>query len=440
MTSLTHIQVSERARFALLAFLLFCNGLILESNEVVATTGFISTVGISRIVIVWAIDMTIIIITSGIYSLFVDRTRRSRFAIILYAGFAFAYLALYVIFTQTPIGTLGYGVLLVLNDQQWLLFPLIIWALANDMFSLTEAKRLFPILGIAAFTGGMVGNALSALIARWSGATFALLLFNALIIFISAGCMALVFPRIAFHARQSRAGEKWTDAIREGVGFVREVPIYRYLTVAMIMLGIGLNAIEFDFLRQVSNAYPDGAQLQTFYGSFKLAVAIGLLTIQSIVAVRLLNRLGFKNIFNLLPFVMVSGLVMALLTPFTLGVIIANYLVRVTKQGLDEPSLKAFQGLVPDERRGRVSAFMDGYLYPSGSIIGCILIGSTVFAVDRGVFTQDTARLIYLSIAAMCAGVALWSASRIRIHYDASMLNWRLKRRKRTSSLADIQF
>lgn len=435
-----NIQASERGRFALLAFLLFCNGLILESNEVVATTGFISTIGISSIVIVWALDMSIIIITSGIYSLFVDRTRRSRFAIILYAGFAFAYLALYFIFTQTTISTLGYGALLVLNDQQWLLFPLIIWALANDMFSMTEAKRLFPVLGIAAFTGGMVGNALAALIARWSGATYALLIFNAAIILLSAGCMALIFPRFSFHTRQSRAGEKWVDAIREGIGFVREVPIYRYLTLSMIMLGIGLNAIEFDFLRQVSINYTDGAQLQTFYGSFKLAVALGLLTIQSVIAVRLLNKLGFRHIFNLLPLAMVSGLLIALFSPFLLGVVIANYLVRVTKQGLDEPSLKAFQGLVPDERRGRVSAFMDGYLYPSGSIIGCILIGSTLFAVDRGVFTQDVARAIYLSIAALCAGVALWSASRIRIHYDASMLNWRLKRRKRGSSLADIQF
>jgi ATP/ADP translocase len=427
-------------RFALVAFLLFCNGIILEANEVVATTGFISSIGVSQIVIVWAIDMTIIIITSGIYSLFVDRAKRSQLAIILYLAFAAAYFILYFVFTQTQISTFGYAILLVLNDQQWLLFPLIVWALANDMFSTSEAKRLFPVLGIAAFTGGMVGNALSAVIAQLAGVSYGLFLFNTLLILFSAGVMMVTFRRITFNTRQSRAGEKLFDALKEGLGFVREVPMYRHLTLTMILLGIGLNMIEFDFLRRVSESILTGAELQTFYGSFKLAVALGLLIVQSFVATWVLNRVGFKGIFNILPIVMFSALALAVFSPVLLTIVLANYVVRVTKQGIDDPSNKAFQGLVPDERRGRVSAFMDGYLYPLGSLIGCFVVGATLLAVSRGVFTTGTASAIYLSIAALCALVALWSASRIRIVYDTSMLNWRLKRRKRASSLADIEF
>jgi len=440
MTIISKIQTAERGRFAIIAFLLFFNAMILESNEVVATTGFISNIGVPQLLFVWAIDMSIIIVTSGIYSLFVDRRQRGRLAVSLYIIFAAVYLILYVLFTASPIGFLGYGFLLVINDQQWLLFPLVVWALANDMFSLSEAKRLFPILGIAAFAGGMIGNAVAALIARWAGASFNLLLFNAIIILASGIILLLTINRMKITNRQSRAGEKVLDALREGLGFVREVPIYRFLTLAMVLLGIGLNAIEFDFLFAVSQTYPDGVGLQSFYGTFKIVVAIGLLIVQGFIASRLLSKLGFKYIFVILPCIMFSGLLLSLFWPGVLGVIIGNYFVRVTKLGIEDPSNKAFQGMVPDERRGRVSAFMDGYLYPLGSILGCVIVGSAMFAVSQGTIDGQTARFVYLGMAVVCTVIAIYSVTRIHLYYDTSMLNWRLKRRKRASALADIEF
>jgi len=435
MAAFNRIMPDERGRFLLLAVLFFLNSMVLESNEVVATSGFISNIGAPQIVVVWAIDMSIVIVTSGIYSLFVDRTRRGRLAVIMYFLFAAVYLALFGLFT-TEQGAFGYGLLLVINDQQWLLFPLLIWALANDMFSVASAKRLFPLLGIAIFTGGIVGNGIAAGMAQIAGTSYRLLLFNMAVILGAGILLMLSLNRIQVTNRQARVDEKLLDSLREGIAFIREVPIFRYLTLAMVLLGIGLNAIEFDFLFNVSNHFTTGSDIQTFYGTFKIAVAIGLLLVQGFVAVWLLNNLGFKHIFLSLPTAMLSGLTLAFMFPSIIGVIIGNYLVRVTKIGIDEPSIKAFQGLVPDERRGRVSAFMDGYLYPLGSILSCIVIGSTMIAVGNGMISMDGARNVYLGIAILAACIALISASRIASSYDKSMLNWRLKRRKRDSASA----
>ncbi|MBE2184783.1 MAG: hypothetical protein IAE89_15240, partial [Anaerolineae bacterium] len=247
MTLLNRIMPEERGRFLLLAVLFFLNSMILESNEVVATSGFISSIGVSQIVLVWAIDMAIVIVTSGIYSLFVDRTRRGRLAVIVYFVFVVIYLGLFGLFT-TEQGAFGYGVLLVVNDQQWLLFPLLIWALANDMFSVAAAKRLFPLLGIAIFTGGIVGNGIAAGMAQIAGTSYRLLLFNVVVLLGAGTLLMLSMNRVNVSSRQARVGEKLFDSLREGIEFIREVPIFRYLTLAMILLGIGLNAIEFDFL------------------------------------------------------------------------------------------------------------------------------------------------------------------------------------------------
>lgn len=437
---LSRINTNERGRFALLAFLLFFNAMVLESNEVVATSGFISNVGVPQILLVWAADMAIIIFTSGVYSLFVDRVQRGRLAVMLYVLFCVVYLALYLLFTSSSAGLIGYGLLLVVNDQQWLLFPLVVWALANDMFSVSEAKRLFPILGIAAFSGGMVGNATAAAVAQLVGENFGLLLFNAILILFSGGVLYFALRRIRITTRQSREGEKLFDSLREGIGFVREVPIFRYLTFAMILLGVGLNAIEFDFLTNVSEAFTEASQVQTFYGTFKLAVAIGLLILQGFVASWLLNKVGFKYVFVILPIVMLSALLMGMLWPGIFGIVIGNYMVRISKLGVDEPSNKAFQNLVPDERRGRVSAFMDGYLYPLGSILGCFIVGATLIASNQGLISVSNARVLYLGIASVGAVTALFLTTRIHLHYEKSMLNWRLKRRKRGSAIENLDF
>ncbi len=50
------ILPQERLRFTLLFALLFANALVLESNEIVATSGFVSDVGPGSLLWVWAID------------------------------------------------------------------------------------------------------------------------------------------------------------------------------------------------------------------------------------------------------------------------------------------------------------------------------------------------------------------------------------------------
>jgi hypothetical protein len=68
----------ERARFATLASLLFLHALVIESNEVVAISGFVSSVGMTQIPGLWAADALIIICFSGGCVLVVDRMKSGR--------------------------------------------------------------------------------------------------------------------------------------------------------------------------------------------------------------------------------------------------------------------------------------------------------------------------------------------------------------------------
>ncbi len=440
------VAPGERSRCAVLALLLFANAVVMESNEVVATSGFVSQIGADAILWVWAADMLIVILSSGAYSLVVDRMRRDRLAVRLLLGFGLLYVGLFALFWMQVPGWATYSALAILTDQHWLLLPMVIWALANDVFSTAEAKRLFPMLGGAAFAGGVFGNGLTAAVALWFGSgqrgSLGLLLSNAGLLLVMSILLAGAIRRqhsISEAARQSREGEKLLDTLREGLGFVREVPAYRYLALAMVLLGAALNVVEYQMIATAARAYSEVSQLEGFYATVRAARILLMVLVQGLVAVWLLDRLGFKSIFWIMPAALLAGLSVAFFWPVLVGVVIGEYAARITLEGIDEPSRRAFLGLVPDERRGRVSAFMDGYLYPLGSLLSCGFVGAVLFAVGHGLLTRDEGRAVYFAIAGLCIGVALWAVGRFRAHFDESMLNWRLKRRRRGTVLSRLE-
>ena len=84
---LPRVRAAEALRFGLIVALLFFNSVILESNEVIATSGFISNIGAQHVIWVWATDMLIVMVTTALYSTVVDRTNRTKLTTIMFALF-----------------------------------------------------------------------------------------------------------------------------------------------------------------------------------------------------------------------------------------------------------------------------------------------------------------------------------------------------------------
>jgi MFS family permease len=137
-----------------------------------------------------------------------------------------------------------------------------------------------------------------------------------------------------------------------------------------------------------------------------------------------------KNIFLLFPIVVILGAGGALLSP-SLWIIVGSMLsVKLIRETLDDSGRKSIQSLVPEERRGRVSTFIDNYLPASGTIIACLVTGAIVLI---GIATKTDLHIAYLSVAFLCGALAFWAVLKMRKVYESSLLNWRLKRRQRVS-------
>jgi MFS family permease len=196
---------------------------------------------------------------------------------------------------------------------------------------------------------------------------------------------------------------------------------------------VALAIVDFHFLVVSDREFQKAGSFQTFYSLYNLAATIAAIAIQTFLTGRLIGRIQLKNTFVILPVVVLGSVMWMLVLPGIISVILGVILPRLVRGTIDESSRKSFQSLVPEERRGRVSMFMDSYLFAFGAIAGCLVIGAVVLLE----FSSATAAGIYLSVAAITAAIAIGAIMRMRSVYDTSLLNWRLKRRRRASTVLD---
>lgn len=435
----TQLRSGELRLVMVLGFILFVNSLALDLSDVVAVSGFLSQVDVSNILIVWIIDMLLIALSSGLQTLIVDRLNRLRLIKAMILTFAGLYLGLRLMFAFNVPGAVNYSLLFLLVEQQWVFFPLVFWVLASDIFDLSSAKRLFPMIASWGFAGQIAGLGIAAispgLLARFNLSTTETLTFNVLSYFLAY--LALVWGLRGVRTRQARREQQSVrETLTEGWGFVRDVPAFRYLMLATLALGTVLTVVDFQFLA-VTDSYFQNApagSFQVFYGSYRLVLTLIAIFIQTAITPYLTKRFNLKEIFLFFPFVMALSSIL-LWIPGLPAAAAARGLFRTLRGSIDEPVQKMFLALVPEERRGRVSMFMDSYLFAGGALIGCLLVGAVILAGNVAGFPDYPS--IYLAFALAASVFAIFAMFRMRGTYDKSMLNWRLKRRQRSASIME---
>lgn len=435
---LFRIRPGETGIVLALGFILLTNALAMQISYVVSISGFLSEQGAAQIPLVWIADMVLILLLTGISSLIVDRYNRVRLmgAISIALALIFSLLRL-MFFARLP-GWLNYSLLYLIAEQQWQFFPLVFWVLANDIFDMVQAQRLFPLIAAGNLFGQTLGLGITAatpaLTTGLGISSHDLLTLNVAIYALSSLVIALGLRGVRIR-QTSFKRETVRETMTEGWGFVQEVPAFRYLMMAALALTICDTIIEFHFLAISEMTFPETASYQTFYSLYRLGVILAATAIQGFLTSRVIKKVGLKNAFFALPLALLSGALWAIALPGIASSVGAMVLLKLTRDTIDESSRKSFQALVPEERRGRVSLFMDSYPVAIGTIVGAAGVAGIV-ALGQMV---DNARypVAYLGIAAVTAWFAVWAITRMHRVYDSSLLNWRLKRRQRGGHMLD---
>jgi AAA family ATP:ADP antiporter len=427
------IYPGEMGLLLTLSFLLFSNSVATQVSGVVAVSGFLSEGGVNQMPIVWIVDMLVIILTTSLQSLIVDRFERRKLMRWMMLGFALVFIAMRVMFWLQAPGWLNYGLMFILSEQQLLFLPLTFWILAQDAVSVAQAKRLFPLIASLSLVGELVGLGVAAaapgmLQSVGNSGAEELLIFNALMYLLACGVAVFGLGKIQVRQTAQLEGNI-RQVLAEGLDFVRSVQTFRYLSVAILSTQLCLILLEFHFLVVTDQAF--AANYQTFYGLYRLGLTVASFVVQAFVTSRLIERLTLKNSFLLMPVALLGGSLWMLL-PGAVNAIGGVLVPKITQYTVDESTLKSFQALVPEERRGRVSMFIESYLLAFGILAGAALILVVLFA--GAALGEEASSYILRALAVGAALVAASAILKMRSVYDLSLFDWRLKRRQRSIS------
>lgn len=428
------IRSGESGLVLTLGFVLFANYAAMGITKVVSVSGFLGQVKDHYILLVWAVDMVLLILATGLQSLIVDRFDRVK----LLAGVLLVFAGLYAVLPLTFISkiiplSVSYTLIYLLNDQQWRFFPVVFWILVNDIYDPATGRRVMPVIATFAFIGTIVGLGVAALDAKLEFGPVKLLILNASIFFVAFVLSQFRLRKVKI-AITASTQVSMKESFSEGWEFIKTVPAFAYLALGMLTAGIVMTVLLFDTL---SDAKLDlGKGFQSFYAQYNLIIAIVSIFAQGISA-KLIERLTLKRSFLIQPIIMAVTTILNFFVPGYMSSAVSQGLSRVTYDTVDLSARKSFQAMVPNEKRGRVSMFIDSYLPSAGTIIGSLITFAIISLGLGWGISRAQYSLYYIGVGIAIALVALYAAFKVRATYEQSMLSWQLKRRTRGASVLD---
>lgn len=430
---------SERQVLLLLVFISAASSFSASTLEVTGVSGFVETVGAPNLPWLQIAEMLLGLATSAVYIQYADRFPRVHLMKWILGGLVVTYLLITGLFLLSPmfggLTSILYPLVYLLRSQQIILFPIAFWNLANSLYSMVEARRVFPTLAAGGTIGGLLGYVmfaeLFAGIALFDGGDAPLLLG------LNAGLYLLALLFTQFILREPAIDETPPEpqgifaSIRAGLQNIHEVPLFRNLALVVMFVRITFCLFIYHNLVSLNEV---GDSFSNLYSLFGIASALLPLILQWQVVPRFSNKVSTRTAFIVLPVTLALSISVISLLPGALPVAIGLLISGSVASSWDFPIFNTMQSLIPEERRAQVSTLLNNYSFAVGQISGSLLLLAVL--VLAPLFNLPE-KWIYLPAAFLAALGAIVAALMVRRTYTDSMLSWRIARRQRSSSVLD---
>lgn len=402
-------------------------------TEVVGASQMIALAGPNSLIYMYPLGGIGLIAVALLQFRFIDH--RARLPMLRMVAIFYAVIfVIAIVFISMSVWKIGaIGVVWLLADQLNFLVPLLIWSLVGDEFNVAEGRKIFGWIVAWTYVGQLAGLAVSAIapigFEAWGLPLPMLLIVNPIVCVVIAIWLPMKLRGTAA-AKGTAKDENLRESISGAWEFISGVRVWRTLLIASLITFASTMTAHLAFLSGIGDILgSDAASLQVLLGSVTLGVFVLCWLIQKLSAQRIQERLGIPGTLVILPVAAIlAGLVLALGSALgsIVVLVIGIALVRVPRWTVDENTRRAALALVPDEKRARVSFFVD--LGPIA--IGLIAAGPIALV---GLWTGVT--WIVPLIAAALAAFAIRPALQVVRGWDDSLMNWRLRRRKQNRTI-----
>jgi ATP/ADP translocase/HEAT repeat protein len=278
------------------------------------------------------------------------------------------------------------------------------WMVLGELYTVTQAKRLYKIVGAGALLGAVAGAGLARIVAAQFGSA-PLVLASAIVLALTGIGPAMMVRRPAVAvARDERGGPNLVESIRMVSGH----PYVKMLGGLMLVSTVALTLADYVFKSTVVERVP-AAELGMFFAKFYMILNLLALAAQALLMGWLMRVLGLHRTLWVLPgFVFLGSAGVALG-----GGLIAALLLKgadgTLRYSLHRTGTELLFVPLPDGLRARAKPIIDVVGQRGGQAVASLLILAEV-SQHRG----NT--VLAAAAAALCILWVAW-ASELRRHY-----------------------
>ena len=326
------------------------------------------------------------------------------------------------------------GVIWIMGAVQNYLYPMLLWSLASDLFNVSESKVINGWIASWSYIGRLLALGLTVITPPLLATAGVPLMWLLAIPAVLTLAMAVWLPlqlRGSNAASGLAVSESIGDSLKNGWHFVHSIPVWRWLMIGSVITFTAGSAVSLGISAASDIVIgKDAGALQMYMGGVQLAAALLCLLIQGRWAVALTKKVGINGTLLVLPVsIVIAGVLLAtsLIATNLWLLAMATLLWRVPAWSVDQNARSSALGFVPDQRRARVS----------------LILVLTSFALTRVLCAIPAApgllwgpTWLIGALPALVGAAALWWWVQMYRQWDHSMLDWRLRRRKRSGFAA----
>jgi len=262
------------------------------------------------------------------------------------------------------------------------------WLLSNGIFDASQAKRIFPLLGLGGIAGAFVGGEFTSFLILEVGLPTQDLLL------VSCGVLAMVgfISRMVWGhkpAGMDAAPDPTREEERSGNfrSIIRSIARSRHLslTVGIIALTVmTASFIDFQFKTVTWQAIGNEAELTSFLGRFYGRMSLLSLLVQALFAARLIRWLGVGGVLLVLPAVLAGGVMGMIIMPGLVAAMIMRGSDITLKYSVDKTSRELLFLPIPLALKKRTKVFIDIFVdrWARGMAGGLLLLLTLVLKWD----------------------------------------------------------
>jgi AAA family ATP:ADP antiporter len=358
--------------------------------------------------VTWTANFVLSVIAVSAYGAALSNVSFRKVVPGVYGFFALTFLSLYVVTASVADPTLFNKVFYVWVSVFSLFHLSVFWSFMSDLFSRSQAPRLFGFIAAGTSVGAIVGPLLTALLVDILGTSAMMLVSASLLLIPIPVIVALERLRVSDLSGESRGGTTPAQSAmgkNPFAGFSLFFSDRFLLTIgAFILLYVTINTFVYFELQDLTREY--GINTRTKIWSW-IDLATNALTLftAAFVTGRIVTKLGMQTALALMPGLIAIGVLALVAAPGLIVLAVFQVLRRVGNYAITRPSREMLFTLVDRETRFKAKPVIDIVLYRGGDMLTAWMF--TVFAEGLGLGLAGIAALIS-GIAALWTGVALY--------------------------------